>query len=92
MVVSQGNHVQDAATGEAVANYLKAVGLKVTLKVLGDQPAYVELMRRREHNAAFIAWSPGPSIPTRSCGACCGARTRASRGTSAPSRTTPWTR
>jgi len=63
MVVSQGNHVQDAATGEAVANYLKAVGLKVNLKVLGDQPAYVELMRRREHSAAFIAWSPGTFDP-----------------------------
>ena len=63
IVVSQGNHVQDAATGEAVANYLKAVGLKVNLKVLGDQPAYVELMRRREHSAAFIAWSPGTFDP-----------------------------
>jgi len=55
--------VQDAATGEAVANYLKAVGLKVNLKVIGDQPAYIELMRKREHNAAFIAWSPGTFDP-----------------------------
>jgi peptide/nickel transport system substrate-binding protein len=63
IVVSQGNHVQDAATGEAVANYLKGVGLKVNLKVIGDQPAYIELMRKREHNAAFIAWSPGTFDP-----------------------------
>jgi peptide/nickel transport system substrate-binding protein len=63
IIVSQGNHVQDAATGEAVANYLKAVGLKVNLKTIGDQPAYIELMRRREHNAAFIAWSPGTFDP-----------------------------
>jgi peptide/nickel transport system substrate-binding protein len=63
MVVSQGNHVQDAATGEAVANYLRAIGLKVNLKTIGDQPAYIELMRRREHNAAFIAWSPGTFDP-----------------------------
>ena len=63
IVTSQGNHVQDAATGEAVANYLKAVGLKTNLKVIGDQPAYVELMKKREHNAAFIAWSPGTFDP-----------------------------
>ena len=63
LVVSQGNHVQDAATGEAVANYLRAVGLKVNLKTIGDQPAYIELMGRREHNAAFIAWSPGTFDP-----------------------------
>ena len=63
VITSQGNHVQDAATGEAVANYLKAVGLKVNLKVMGDLPAYLEQMKKREHSVAFVAWSPGTFDP-----------------------------
>jgi peptide/nickel transport system substrate-binding protein len=63
VISSQGNHVQDAATAEAVANYLRGVGLKVNLRLIGDQPAYVDLMRKREHNAAFIAWSYGTYDP-----------------------------
>jgi ABC-type transport system substrate-binding protein len=63
IVTSQGNHVQDAATSEAVANYLKAVGLKVNLKIMGDLPAYLEYMKKGEHNAGFVAWSPGTFDP-----------------------------
>ena len=63
LISSQGNHVQDAATTEAVANYLRGVGLKVNLRLIGDVPAYLELMRKREHNACFIAWSYGTYDP-----------------------------
>ncbi len=63
IIVSQGHHIQDAPTGEAVANYLKAVGLKVNLRPIGDQPTYIDQMGRREHSAAFIAWSFGTFDP-----------------------------
>jgi peptide/nickel transport system substrate-binding protein len=63
IISSQGQHIQDAATSEAVANYLRAVGLKVNLRPMGDQPAYIDQMRKGEHNAAFIAWSFGTFDP-----------------------------
>jgi peptide/nickel transport system substrate-binding protein len=56
VVAPQGRYIQDAQTAEVVANSLKAVGLNVNLKVMGDWPAYIETANKGEQHAAFLAW------------------------------------
>lgn len=53
----------DSQVSQAVANALKAVGLDVDLRVIGDWPAYIDAVKRREFNAYMLGWAGSTGDP-----------------------------
>jgi peptide/nickel transport system substrate-binding protein len=53
----------DSQVSQAVAGYLKAVGLDVDLRVVGDWPGYIDTIRKREFNGYMLGWAGSTGDP-----------------------------
>lgn len=63
LVASQGYWEYDRQSAEAVAGFLRAVGLNVNLQVIEDAGAYLQAMTRREHHMGVVGWSGSTADP-----------------------------
>lgn len=53
----------DSQVSQAVAGYLKAVGLDVDLRVIGDWPGYIDALKKREFNGYMLGWAGSTGDP-----------------------------
>ncbi len=53
----------DSQVSQAVAGYLRAVGLDVDLRVIGDWPGYIDAIKRREFNGYMLGWAGSTGDP-----------------------------
>lgn len=53
----------DSQVSQAVAGYLKAVGLDVELRVIGDWPGYIDAIKKREFNGYMLGWAGSTGDP-----------------------------
>lgn len=56
-------YLLDSQVSQAVAGYLKAVGLDVDLRVIGDWPGYIDAIKKREFNMYMLGWAGSTGDP-----------------------------
>ncbi len=56
-------YLLDSQVSQAVAGYLRAVGLDVDLKVIGDWAGYVDAIKKRTFNAFMLGWGGSTGDP-----------------------------
>jgi ABC-type transport system substrate-binding protein len=59
----ENRYLLDSQVSQAVAGYLKAVGLDVELKVVGDWPGYLDTAKKREFNLFMLGWGGSTGDP-----------------------------
>lgn len=53
----------DSQVSQAVAGYLKAVGVDVELRVIGDWPGYIDAIKKRDFNGYMLGWAGSTGDP-----------------------------
>jgi peptide/nickel transport system substrate-binding protein len=59
----ENRYLLDSQVSQAVAGYLKNVGLNVDLRVIGDWPGYVDTIKKREWNGYMLGWGGSTGDP-----------------------------
>jgi peptide/nickel transport system substrate-binding protein len=59
----ENRYLLDSQVSQAVAGYLKAVGLNVDLKVLGDWAGYIDAIKKKEFNLYMLGWGGSTGDP-----------------------------
>ena len=59
----ENRYLLDSQVSQAVAGYLKAVGLDVELKVVGDWPGYLDTAKKREFHLFMLGWGGSTGDP-----------------------------
>jgi peptide/nickel transport system substrate-binding protein len=56
-------YLLDSEVAQAVAGYLRAVGLDVEVRAIGDWPSYVDIVRRRDFDMYMLGWGGSTGDP-----------------------------
>ena len=59
----ENRYLLDSQVSQAVAGYLKAVGLDVDLRVVGDWPGYLDAGKKREFHLFMLGWGGSTGDP-----------------------------
>jgi peptide/nickel transport system substrate-binding protein len=59
----ENRYLLDSQVSQAVAGYLKNVGLNVDLRVIGDWPGYVDTVKKREWHGYMLGWGGSTGDP-----------------------------
>ena len=59
----ENRYLLDSQVSQAVAGYLKAVGLDVDLKVVGDWPGYLDTAKKKEFHLWMLGWGGSTGDP-----------------------------
>jgi peptide/nickel transport system substrate-binding protein len=59
----ENRYLLDSQVSQAVAGYLKAVGLNVDLRVMGDWAGYIDAIKKKEFHLFMLGWGGSTGDP-----------------------------